>query len=123
VFEPDTIARINKRAAQFWMTGILFSIVSGLYRLRDLQAREARARKVRPTPEKEADRKTELKGVLSQRSAVRLQLVQDSLDVLIPATTLGYTRLDEGTVGLAGFVTSLLGLRAQCAKVLGPASK
>ena len=43
----------------------VFSIVSGLYRLRDLQAREARARKVRPTPEKEADRKTELKGVLS----------------------------------------------------------
>lgn len=40
----------------------------------------------------------------SQRSAVRLQLVQDSLDVLIPATTLGYTRLDEGTVGLAGCV-------------------
>lgn len=46
----------------------VFSLVSGLYRLRDLQAREARARKVRPTPEKEADRKTELKGVLSSVS-------------------------------------------------------
>ncbi|GAA5945130.1 hypothetical protein JCM1841_002044, partial [Sporobolomyces salmonicolor] len=54
-----------------------------------------------------------------QQSAVRTQFLQDALDLLIPAGTLGYHHLDDGVLGLVGTVTSLMGLRTQIAKVLG----
>jgi hypothetical protein len=57
--------------------------------------------------------------VYSQIAAVQTQLVQDSLDILLPAGTLGYHHLDDGVLGLVGFVTSLMGLRSQVGKVLG----
>ena len=54
-----------------------------------------------------------------QMQAVKTQLLQDSLDILLPAGTLGYHNLDDGILGLVGFVTSLMGLRSQVGKVLG----
>ncbi|GAA5826149.1 hypothetical protein JCM10212_004816, partial [Sporobolomyces blumeae] len=54
-----------------------------------------------------------------QQASVRTQLVQDCLDILIPAGTLGYHSLDDGVIGLVGTATSLMGLRAQVNKVLG----
>ncbi|KAM0788773.1 hypothetical protein ACM66B_002863 [Microbotryomycetes sp. NB124-2] len=119
-FTTPTITKINQRAARFWFTGIAFSIVSSVYRLVDLNRREQQARRVRSS-EKEVERKAELKAVLAQRSAVRTQLLQDSLDILIPSGTLGYHKLDDGIIGLVGVVTSIMGLRTQISKVLGPA--
>lgn len=78
----------------------------------------------------------------SQRTAVRYQLIQDSLDILLPAGSLGYHQLDDGVLGLVGyalfhlrdltksdadstclaphrFASSLMGLRTQINKVLG----
>ena len=37
-----------------------------------------------------------------QRKAVRTQLLQDSLDILLPAGTLGYHNLDDGILGIVG---------------------
>jgi hypothetical protein len=55
----------------------------------------------------------------SEQAAIRYQLVQDLLDILIPAGTLGYHHLDDGVLGLIGTVTSLMGLRTQIQKVVG----
>jgi len=118
-FTAPTIARINKRAAQFWLTGIAFSIISGAYKMRDLHLKELQAHKPRSSPEKEAERKDELRIIVAQRGAVRFQLVQDGLDILLPATTLGYFNLDDGMLGIVGFMTSIMGLQTQTTKVLG----
>lgn len=40
--------------------------------------------------------------ISSQRQSILSQLVSDSLDVWIPATGLGYTNLNEGTLGAFG---------------------
>lgn len=53
--------RINKNAARFWFTGILFSIISSLYKTRDLYVKTLKANKPRPNVEKEQERKAELK--------------------------------------------------------------
>ena len=37
-----------------------------------------------------------------QEKAVQFQLIQDALDILIPSHTLGWHKLDEGVVGIAG---------------------
>ncbi|GAA6004870.1 hypothetical protein JCM10207_008435 [Rhodosporidiobolus poonsookiae] len=118
-FTAPTVQKLNQRAARLWFAGIAFSIVSSVYRLVDLSRREQAVRKVRSDSEKEAERKVELKTVRAQQSAVRTQLTQDALDILIPAGTLGYHSLDDGIIGLVGTVTSVMGLRAQMQKVLG----
>lgn len=40
--------------------------------------------------------------ILSQRQSILSQLISDSLDVWIPATGLGYSNLNEGTLGAFG---------------------
>lgn len=57
-----------------WFSGICFSIVSSLYKLRDLSVKEAKARKV-GAKEKEGERREVLKGII----AYVLQVVSRSL--------------------------------------------
>jgi len=115
---PLIATKYNQRAARLWFTGIAFSIASGFYKLRDLNIKETKARRT-VVKEKEVERKESLKAVLTQRAAVRYQLIQDLLDILIPAGTLGYHNLDDGIIGIVGTITSLMGLRSQIQKVLG----
>jgi peroxin-11B len=55
-----------------------------------------------------------------ERKAVIRQLVLDALDLTLPATALGYFHLEDGLVGLIGFVTSIMGIQSQWKKVNGP---
>ncbi|GAA5822129.1 hypothetical protein JCM11251_004866 [Rhodosporidiobolus azoricus] len=119
-FTAPTAQTLSQRAARLWFSGIAFSLVSSVYRLIDLRRREQLAlNAVRRGSEKDGAGKVELKAVRAQQSAVRFQLVQDALDILIPASTLGYHSLDDGVLGLIGTVTSFMGLRSQVQKVLG----
>jgi hypothetical protein len=45
-----------------------------------------------------------------ERAALQLQLISDLCDLTVPSTTLGWTGFDEGIVGLAGTVSSLIGV-------------
>ncbi|GAA5879580.1 hypothetical protein JCM1840_003322 [Sporobolomyces johnsonii] len=112
-------ATYQRRAARLWFAGIAFSLASSLYRLADLRKRAQAASRVRSDVEKESERRGELRAIKSQQSAVRTQFLQDALDILIPAGTLGYHHLDDGVIGLVGTATSLMGLRTQIGKVLG----
>jgi hypothetical protein len=47
-----------------------------------------------------------------ERSAIKIQLVSDLCDLTIPMSVLGYANFDDGFVGLAGMVSSLIGLHA-----------
>lgn len=46
----------------------------------------------------------------SERVAARIQLVSDLCDLSIPLSTLGYVNLDDGLVGIAGTISSLIGV-------------
>lgn len=48
----------------------------------------------------------------SERSASQLQLISDLCDLTIPSSALGWVNLDDGIVGIAGTVSSLIGLVA-----------
>lgn len=150
-FSPMTYKRIQLRAARLWMTGIACSIVCSIYKLYGLQQREAAVRRAfggekvderkvelktirtcvalplsRPAPRRyalmtDSGAATDVVRDRRQQAATRYQLVQDSLDILIPSGTLGYHSLNDGVIGLAGTVTSFMGLRSQVNKVLGGA--
>ena len=45
-----------------------------------------------------------------ERNTTNLQLISDLCDLTIPSSALGYANLDDGIVGLAGTVSSLIGV-------------
>ena len=52
----------------------------------------------------------------SERAASRRQLLSDVCDLTIPVSALGWVGLDDGLVGLAGTLTSIIGVQAQWRK-------
>ena len=47
-----------------------------------------------------------------ERASTNMQLVTDVCDLTIPSSALGYANLDDGIVGLAGTLSSMIGLLA-----------
>ncbi len=45
-----------------------------------------------------------------QRTAANIQLISDICDLTVPSSALGYVNLDDGIVGLAGTLSSLIGV-------------
>jgi hypothetical protein len=45
-----------------------------------------------------------------ERAAIQLQLLSDLCDLTVPTSALGWASLDDGIVGLAGTVSSLIGV-------------
>lgn len=118
-FAPATYKSISKNASRFWLAGLLFSLASGSYKTNALRQRRAAAARPRATAEKEAERKVELAQIAKEESAVRWQMTQDALDALNPATGAEIISMDDGIIGLAGTVTSLMGGYTQWQAVNG----
>ncbi|KAI0651704.1 peroxisomal biogenesis factor 11 [Trametes meyenii] len=111
---PSTTQKLNKRVMQFWFTGIVFSIAHGLLKAGRL-ANEVKKLQGQTWAEKsaEAERDLRLHDLQVAREAVRYQFIIDVLDVWIPATNIGLVNLNDGVLGIFGFITSLLALRQQ----------
>lgn len=118
-FEKATYEKIAKNAARFWAAGLTFSLVSGVYKLYNLSQRTKLAVRPKATAEKEAERRVELNQIASETKAVRLQMLQDCCDWVNPGTATGLINANDGVIGLAGVLSSLLGANAQWKKVHG----
>jgi peroxin-11B len=111
VLKLENIKTINTNAARFWLTGLLFAVTADLYRLRNNLQRVALLEKCgEKVLEKDNDLKKELTGLKSEQSKIFFELVQDSLDLIIPGSILQYVPVSNGIVGLAGTITSLMGV-------------
>jgi peroxin-11B len=102
--------RLLREAYRAWFTGISFSIISSLYSLYQLQNRSTKI------SEKDGEGVVEKKKVAKEVNAVRVQLISDLCDITIPASALGWVAFDDGFVGLAGTLSSLLGVWTQWKK-------
>lgn len=127
---PSLLAkRLQREAYKFWLAGISFSVLNGLYAL--YQGRQQAAQS--SEPEKAVEIKALQKYVVvflcfrrgcfadlvnRARSATQVQLVSDLCDLTIPLSALGYANLDDGIVGLAGSLSSLLGVLSQWTKTV-----
>ncbi|CAG8953555.1 hypothetical protein HYFRA_00010013 [Hymenoscyphus fraxineus] len=103
-------ARLAKEAYRCWMFGLLFSTMSSVYSLYGLRQQQARIDK------KDGEGVVTLKRIEKERNAINLQLVSDLCDLTIPTSAIGLIGFDDGFVGLAGTVSSLLGLYSQWKK-------
>jgi hypothetical protein len=78
-----------------------------LYRLRERSG---------AVSEKDAEGVVAKKTIEKEANAVKLQLVSDLCDITIPSAALGWVALDDGFVGLAGTLSSILGVYSQWKK-------
>ncbi|KAI8871177.1 peroxisomal biogenesis factor 11 [Ramicandelaber brevisporus] len=114
----------SKIYARFWLSALLLSIISGLYKLRAIAARAALLRRITANAnvnsEKGVDPEIakEISTIKKDKATAVRALVQDSLDAIIPVAMLELAPISEGIVGLAGLLTSLMGAEAQWAKAL-----
>ncbi|KAM0331726.1 hypothetical protein ACHAQA_003405 [Verticillium albo-atrum] len=101
---------LQREAYRFWAMGIACSIVAQVYTLYRLQQREARVDK------KDGEGVVEGKRIALERAASRLQLLSDACDLSVPTSALGWVGIDDGLVGLAGTLSSLIGVYTQWKK-------
>lgn len=115
--------RLQQEAYRAWFAGLTCNAIAGLYILWQLRQREQRIDK--NEGEGVVESKKIMKSVFSycprelrlgadhcsrERNTTNLQLISDLCDLTIPSTALGYANLDDGIVGLAGTVSSLIGV-------------
>jgi len=96
--------RLSREAYKFWFTGLLCSALSGTYALYQLRSRNSMISKT------EVEGVVEKKKIEKEQAALNLQLVSDLCDLAVPSAALGYANFDDGIVGLAGTVSSLIGV-------------
>lgn len=121
-FAPETAKKISQTAARFWLYGLVFNLISGIYKSYKIRPRLQSLSHPLASAEKEAERKANLSQALKEQYAIRRQFVQDALDFILPATSLGYFHFNEGILGAVGFTTAILGGRSQWAAVNGSAA-
>ncbi|KAI5897621.1 PEX11-domain-containing protein [Schizophyllum commune H4-8] len=109
--QPATAQRVSRISNRFWLAGILVSLAHGAVKVGvrltdDVQitrlTKETKALKSRHMSEKDVACSHSL---CSARAATREQIYIDALDAWIPAAALGLTTVNDGFLGLAGYVS------------------
>ncbi|KAF2227612.1 putative peroxin-11 [Elsinoe ampelina] len=111
------VKELQRQAYQFWALGLGASVLSGGYSLWKIQTENRRVVEGQGT---DAEKKVEGKRVLRDRTAATQQLISDLCDLTVPSSALGWADLDDGLVGLAGTVSSLIALNTQWRKTAPP---
>ncbi|KAF9787050.1 peroxisomal biogenesis factor 11 [Thelephora terrestris] len=112
---PEKAQKVNKTANRYWLTGITLSIANAALKAQRITAEISRLQHgaVDEKFSSAIDREAKLNGLHATRAATKQQFVIDALDFWIPATALGLVNLNDGIVGIFGFITSVLSLQAQ----------
>jgi len=106
----ESAKRLQATAYRFWFTGLVASALAGIYSLYQLSQR------TKQIDEKDPDGKMEKVKIAKQRKVANIQLTSDLCDLTVPSTALGYANFDDGFIGLAGTLSSLLGVQGVWAK-------
>lgn len=122
----EAAARLQKEAYRAWIVGLACNVAAGLYTLYNMRVAASKLAESSADAEKAVEAKKMAKYVVvapsdagrdayrtsRDRNATQLQLISDVCDMTVPGSALGYANLDDGIVGLAGTVSSLIGLYA-----------
>jgi len=113
IYKLSNAKAISDLAYRFWFSGLVCSIVSSAYTLRRIAQRHASLNK------QDAEHTVEEKKLVRDEKLIKTQLISDLCDVTIPGYALGiwgFQGLDDGIVGLAGTVSSVIGCTAAWAR-------
>ncbi|KAF9229429.1 peroxisomal biogenesis factor 11 [Gyrodon lividus] len=115
--KTSTSQRVTKISNQFWLSGILLSVMHALLKAGRLAQEAKKLRASESWGEKDLgdEAQREVKQLALEKMLVdtRYQFIIDILDIWIPASNLGLVNVNDGVVGFAGFISSVMGMRAQ----------
>ncbi|CAH6718984.1 peroxisomal membrane protein PMP27 [[Candida] jaroonii] len=87
-------------ASRFWLLGLIAGVINSL-----------RSYKINITKLNNKDEKVDVEDVKGKIFKAKRKLVWDLLDMFIALNSLNYLHFTEGDVGLAGSITSVMGLK------------
>ncbi|EGV64990.1 Peroxisomal membrane protein PMP27 [Yamadazyma tenuis] len=89
-------------ASRFWLLGLVAGVINSLrsYQINTIKLKAS-----------DSDEKIDVKDVKSKLFKAKRKLIWDLLDTFIALNSLDYLHFTEGDVGLAGTITSVMGLR------------
>lgn len=120
----DGAKKLQEHAYRAWFSGLVCSFVAGVYTLYSLNEKEKSINRKEGEGVVEAKKIERYVHIFAhspvcvfnkltaprERVAARIQLVSDVCDLTVPIAALGYANLDDGIVGIAGTVSSLIGV-------------
>ncbi|KAI7902185.1 peroxisomal biogenesis factor 11 [Cokeromyces recurvatus] len=126
-YKPANIKQITELGQKCWFAALIASLISSVYKFKQLSVREHMLEKSRKaivnTEEKSETQIAELKAqesaLAKDKYNTKYAFIQDAVDIIIPSTSLGYLKVDEGIVGLAGMTTSFMAMVTQWNKLNG----
>ncbi|KAK9765070.1 Peroxisomal membrane protein PMP27 [Basidiobolus ranarum] len=107
-------SKITDNANRFWLYGILLACIADIYKLRQLQLQLETVNRVQSVKKDQAEALDDetcqkIQSLNKAKKDLVTQFVIDSVDLLLPLSSLKYVNLNEGVIGLAGVLTSFLG--------------
>ncbi|KAL2913227.1 Peroxisomal membrane protein PMP27 [Polyrhizophydium stewartii] len=112
----DNIKTVARRGNTGWLVALLASLVCNLYKINVVNMRLVQERKLLKAVATQTVKDDSVESVNKSIAALNREkgdlafaAVQDSLDILIPATALEYVHIESGIVGLAGAITAIMG--------------
>lgn len=87
-------------SSRFWLLGLIAGVINSI-----------RTYKINREKLVEANEKTDIDAINKNIFAAKRKLIWDFLDMFIALNSLDYLHFTEGDVGLAGTITSIMGLR------------
>ena len=112
----EDIKRLNTNTARAWFIGLLFSIALDIHKLQLNQTKQQKVQAVlkasgsaSSATNLEAARR-DFKALAAEQRTLLIDLLRDVLDLALPGSTLEYVKLSPTTVGIAGAITSAIGI-------------
>eukprot|EP01137_Pigoraptor_chileana_P026068 Opistho-2@96502 len=99
LISADT-ARWTRVSSRFWLFALAVAIAKDIYVINAAKEKERKAKGGSPQP---------LYPTNAEQKTLYLDLIRDSFDIFLPASTLGYVQLSTRSVGIVGLVSSLIG--------------
>lgn len=97
---------------RYWLVTIIANLVRDLYEIVKVLGQDCNLQrcKVSAFPAMTKHQWMRLLSLLKSRQDILLDVCKNGCDVFIPLTSLGYTKLTPGTIGILGLVSSAVGL-------------
>ncbi|KAK6458131.1 peroxisomal biogenesis factor 11 [Scheffersomyces xylosifermentans] len=99
IIDKTKFPTISKWASRFWLLGLIAGIVNSLHIIRSL------------TTKTTVDEKVDQAAIDKKLYSAKRKLIWDLLDSFIALNSLDILHFTEGDVGLAGIITSIMGLK------------
>ncbi|KAI8143254.1 peroxisomal biogenesis factor 11 [Fennellomyces sp. T-0311] len=118
-YKPANIEKITRFGQRCWFISLFASIMSTLYKFRllNLKSMVIEKNKRQLNGKKDPELNLQEKQLIKDVNANSYLLLQDCVDIIIPSGNLGWLPVDEGVIGIAGVITSLMAMNTQWQKV------